>query len=235
MPFALLRRRTIPFPTLLGWCCLLGLIATPGIFWWFRGESFLSVTDRQPAEILVVEGWIGTEALRGAAMEFKKDGARFIVTTGGLSNERWSDRRYGYADMARYELIRAGVPADRVVAAPAVQVETQRTFEMAAAAWRTVMANWPRTNAVNVFTIGPHARRSRLVFGKVFRPGIKVGIVAWEPPSSKTTAWWHASDRADDLLKETACYFFEALLNSGRWSNSPTDPSVPVPAASQNP
>jgi hypothetical protein len=108
-----------------------------------------------------------------------------------------------------------------------VQVETQRTFEMAAAAWRTVQANWPRTVTINVFTIGPHARRSRLVFGKVFRPGIKVGVVAWEPPRYKAEVWWHVSDRADALLKETACYFFEALLNSGRWSNSPANHAAP--------
>jgi DUF218 domain len=221
LPLSLLKRRTIPVPTLLGWVCLLGIIIAPCACWWFRGESFLSVTERRPAEILVVEGWIGREALRAAAIEFREDGARIIVTTGALSNERWSEHRYSYADMARFELIQAGVPADRILAAPAVQVETQRTFEMAAAAFRVISATGSPVTAVNVFTIGPHARRSRMVFRKVFQPGIKVGVVSWAPPNYSTERWWHSSERAGDFLKETACYFFEAVVDSGRNSNVP--------------
>jgi len=227
LPLALFQRRTIRCPTVLGWLILLTLAAAPCLFWWFRGESFLSLTERQPAEILVVEGWIGNEALKAAAVEFKQDGAGYIVTTGGLSNERWSEKRYGYAEMARYELTRAGVPADRIIAAPAVQVETQRTFEMAAAAWRTVQTKLPPPAAINVFTIGPHARRSRLVFAKVFGSGVKVGVVAWNPPIYQNEPWWYFSDRADEFLKETACYFLEAVFNSGRRSNSPADRAAP--------
>jgi hypothetical protein len=197
------------------------LAVTPCLFWWFRGESFLSLTRRQPAEILVVEGWIGIEGMRAAAAEFKMDGAAGIVTTGGLSNERWSEKRYSYAEMSRYELIRAGVPPDKVIAAPAVEVEAQRTFQMAAAAWRTVQAKGPPPAAINVFTIGPHARRSRLVFAKVFQPGIKVGVISWRPPLYQTVPWWRSSERASDLLKETVGFLYEAMLNSGRRSNSP--------------
>jgi len=221
LPLALFQRRTIRCPTVLGWLVLLTLAAVPCLFWWFRGESFLSLTKRQPAEILVVEGWIGNKALKAAAVEFKQEGAGYIVTTGGLSNERWSEKRYSYAEMARYELTRAGVPPDRIIAAPAVQVETQRTFEMAAAAWRTIQAKLPPSTAINVFTIGPHARRSRLVFSKVFGSGIEVGVISWSQSGRETEPWWHSSERADDFLKETVGYFFELLLNSGRRSNSP--------------
>jgi hypothetical protein len=193
----------------------------PCVFWWFRGESFLSLTERQPAQVLIVESWIGIEGLRAAAGEFKEDGARFLVTTGGLSNERWSENRYSYSEMARYELIRAGVPADRIIAVPAVEVDTQRTFEMAAAAWRVVNSKRLSTTAVNVFTIGPHARRSRLVFAKVFQPSIKVGVISWRPPVYQTEPWWKSSERAGDFLKQTVGYLLEAVLNSGRSSNSP--------------
>ena len=199
------------------------------MFWWFRGESFLSLTERKPAEILVVEGWIGIEGMRAAAAEFKADGAAAIVTTGGLSNERWSEKRYSYAEMSRYELIRAGVPEDKVTAAPAVEVETQRTFQMAVAAWRATLAKGPPPTAINVFTIGPHARRSRLVFAKVFQPGIKVGVVSWHPSSYQTAPWWHSSERASDLLKETVGYLYEKLLNSGRHSNSPSETVIQNP------
>ena len=219
---ALLQRRTIWCPTLLGWICLIGLTAVPCLFWWFRGESFLSVTARQPAaEILVVEGWIGIEGMRAAAAEFKASDAIAIVTTGGLNDEHWSEKRSSYAEMARYELIRAGVPENRVFAATATQVETQRTFQMAVAAWRLLQGRQPLPASINVFTAGPHARRTRLVFAKVFQPGIRVGVVSWTRAAYQGEPWWHSSERANDLMKETVAYAYEALLNCGRGSNSP--------------
>ena len=220
MSLTLFHRRTLWFPTRLGWACILLALLAPCLLWWFAGESFLCVTDRQPGAVLVVEGWIGNEALRGAADEFRRSGAPLVVTTGGLSNERWSEKRYSYADMARYELIRAGVPADRILVAPTVHVETQRTFQMAAQARLIILEKAPETSAINVFTIGPHARRSRLVFEKVFPKGIKVGVVSWVPSTYANQRWWHSSDRADELLKETVCVVLEAALNSGRASNS---------------
>jgi hypothetical protein len=225
---ALFQRRTIWCPTFFGWICLFGLVMAPCLFWWFRGESILSLTARQPtAEILVVEGWIGIEGMRAAAAEFKASGAIGIVTTGGLNDEHWSEKRSSYAEMARYELIRAGVPEDRVVAATAAAVETQRTFQMAVAAWRSLQTRQPPPASINVFTAGPHARRTRLVFAKVFQPGIKVGVVSWTRSAYQGEPWWRSSERANDLMKETVAYAYEALLNCGRGSNSPLPKSVP--------
>ncbi len=48
-------------------------------------ESFLSVTERSPADVLVVEGWIGREGVRAAGEEFKQRGYQYVVATGGLT------------------------------------------------------------------------------------------------------------------------------------------------------
>jgi hypothetical protein len=74
---------------------------------------------------------------------------------------------------------------------------------------------------MNVFTWGPHARRSHLVFAKVERPETDVGVVSWAPVSYRQVPWWRSSERAKEFLTETAGYVFEALFNSGRSSNSP--------------
>jgi hypothetical protein len=74
--FRLVKRRTLWCPTLLGFFCLLFLAIIP-LAWWFSfGESFLSSTTRVPAEILVVEGWIGRPGVRAAAAEFEQRGYR---------------------------------------------------------------------------------------------------------------------------------------------------------------
>jgi hypothetical protein len=94
---------------------------------------------------------------------------------------------------------------------------------MAVAAWRALQTKEIQPTSINVFTRSSHARRSRLVFAKVFGSGTKVGVISWTPPGYENEPWWRSSERAIDFLKETVGYPFELLLNSGRWSNAPTE------------
>jgi hypothetical protein len=70
---------------------------------------------------------------------------------------------------------------------------------------------------VNVFTRGPHARRTRLVYSKTLGPATQVGIISWNPYGPMSGGWWHSSSRAEELLKETVGYLYEVFLSSGRW------------------
>jgi uncharacterized SAM-binding protein YcdF (DUF218 family) len=218
----LVQRRTIWCPTWFGYFCLVALLAGPLAWWFVCGESFLSLTRRLPAEVLVVEGWIGRDGVRAAAVEFERGGYEYIIATGGLGTARgWVDAAWSYAKAADHELIRSGVPEERIVVAPSGDAETQRTYESAVAARRALEVRSIHPNALNVFTWGPHARRSRLVFAKVQGPGTEVGVVSWTPSRDKALPWWRSSDRAKELLTETASYFYEMFFDSGRMSNYP--------------
>lgn len=211
------------------------MIAAPAILWWFRGEAFLSLTERQPAEALIVEGWIGVEGFRAAKAEFDRGGYQYIVTTGSLTGKSWTERRWSLVEIAKAELLRIGVPPDKIIAAPAPATESQRTYEAAVMAWRALQAQPFQVKAVNVFTLGAHARRSRLVYAKVFGSSTKTGVIAWDPPGYQAEPWWHSSERSEDMIKETVGYLFEALLNSGRRSNSPMDHKALAAAVGTNP
>jgi hypothetical protein len=218
----LVQLRTLWCPTWLGCICVALFLAAPAIWWCGYGEAFLSLTDRRPAEVLVVEGWIGPEAIRAAAAEFLQRGYQYVVATGGTTTaERWEQSGWSYAEGAENALIRSGIPKDRIIFAPAKQTESQRTFESAVAARWALQARSIRAKSLNVFTLGPHARRSCLVYSKVYEPETQVGVIAWVPSDGKAAPWWKSSDRARELLTETAGYVFEALLNSGRNSNFP--------------
>jgi uncharacterized SAM-binding protein YcdF (DUF218 family) len=213
----LIHRRTVWRPTRLGTICIALFFMIPLIWWCLFGESFLSVTERSPANVLVVEGWIGRDGVRAAAAEFRQYGYEFIVATGGLTAAvRWEEGGWSYAEGAEHELVRSGVPQDRIIVAHARDTETQRTYESATAVCQALQARGIRPKAMNVFTYGTHARRSRLVFAKTEEPETEVGIVSWVPSSYKTGPWWRSSDRAKELLTETAGYLFEVFLNSGR-------------------
>lgn len=180
----------------------------------------MAETDRVPADTLVVEGWIGRKGLRAAADEFWRGGYLNIVAAGGLTSGRWEDQPQSYAEMAANELIRLGIPRERVTVATSEKTEKYRTFESAVAVWRELRLAGIKPKGINIFTVGPHARRSLMVFTKA-NGEKKIGVIGWLPPDYQNERWWESSERSKELIEEVAGYVYEALLNSGRRSNSP--------------
>lgn len=164
----------------------------------------------------MVECWIGAAGVRDAAVEFNQGGYRYIVASGGLTGDRWSEKRWSYVEAAERILLQSGVPPDRIIPASSGDFERQRTYEMAVAARQALLARGIEPRTINVFTREAHARRSRLVFSKAFGSAMNVGVISWAPPGYNDEPWWHSSERAEDFLKETVGYAFELFLNSGR-------------------
>jgi DUF218 domain len=217
----LFRRCMIWCPTWTGlWFALLLCVALVAA-WVNYGESYLAFTQRSPAEILVVEGWIGRKGVGAAVDEFKRGDYHYIVCTGGLTSDRWEEQSASFAELAATEMIRLGVPKTNILVATTKITESHRTFESAVAVWRTLHEGGIDATALNVFTLGPHARRSALVFSKVNSPRVKIGVIGWVPAEYRDEPWWQSSDRSRELLDETVGYLYELLLDSGRRSNSP--------------
>jgi hypothetical protein len=213
----LIRKREVWWPTRLGWCLMIVAAASPiGLLCW-GGESFLAVTARVPADVLVVEGWIGREAIAEAAKEFQHGGYSFVVATGGYTSSVWGSTRRSYTEIARRGLLSAGIPEDQVLLAEAHPSEGQRTFRCAAAVRELFSKLSLQPRGINVFTRGPHARRSRMVHRKV--QDIPVGVIGWMPERLHQKPWWSSSERTKDLITEGCGYVFEAVLNSGRLNN----------------
>jgi DUF218 domain len=217
----LFRRCTVWAPTWLGLSLGAALLLVFVTGWFMYGEKWLSETDRLPADVLVVEGWIGRKGIAAAVNEFEHGGYRYLVATGGLTSGRWEDEQTSYAEMAAREMIQLGVPKASVIVATAESTERHRTFESAVAVWRALHEAGIKTTALNVFTLGPHARRSALVFAKVNSGGAKVGVIGWLPNEYEAEPWWRSSERSKDLIDETTGYFYELLFNSARHSNVP--------------
>jgi hypothetical protein len=123
--------------------------------------------------------------------------------------------------MAADYLIRAGIPRERLTVATSDDAERFRTFESAVAVWRALHSANIKPKGINIFTLGPHARRSAMVFAKVNSDIEKIGVIGWCPPEFQRERWWQSSERSREFLEETIGYLYEILLNSGRRSNSP--------------
>jgi hypothetical protein len=197
------------------------ILLTFGLVWlcaW--AEPFFSVNRPLSADILIVEGWIGSDGIRFAAEEYQRASYKYVVVTGGLIGQTTRHDLVSYAEVAQQELVQRGVDKERIITASTGQIERQRTFKSAVAAWQALKQKGVHPIAINVLTLGPHARRSQLVYEKVFASDAPVGVIAFLP-EEYAEPWWFSVRRTKCLLKETIGYPFELWLNSGRVSNSP--------------
>lgn len=216
MKTGLLTKRTLWWPTWKGWLLIGVLVIAPPVWWWSRGESFLAKTKRVDAEVLVLEGWIGSEAVAAAGREFRDGSYRYVVATGGMTDSVWTEQRWSYARIAAKGLRQSGIAADRVIVARADPAEFGRTYEGAVAARKALELHGIQPSGINVFTRSVHARRSRLLFAKVFAPDVEVGVVGWLPPGHEEGNWRRSTERAEAFLQESVGFAYEWLLDSGR-------------------
>jgi hypothetical protein len=215
----LFQRKTIWWPTWAGWCCIVLAPAVLFAAWWIWGESFLSHTHREVAEILVLEGWIGRESLPTVIEEFDRYGYKWLLVTGGLTGHVWSQNRESTTEYVRRELAKLRFPESKLLLAPSAEVDNQRTYAAAVAVRRKLETENLADGSINVISRGVHARRTFSVFRKVFRGSNKVGIIAWNPYAG-TGPWWRSSTRAKELLDETVSYALEVMVSSGRWDRT---------------
>lgn len=213
----ILRRREVPWPTGLGWCLVIAIAASIFCTWWFAAEKFFAVTDRRDADVLVVESWIGIEGMAAAKSEFEHGSYAYIVTSGGPDHDPWEREVATYGEKGADELIRLGVPRDKIVLPHPRDTAGLRTYTAAAAVKARLAELGIHPRAINLFTLGVHARRSRLIFSRVLDP-VNVGVISWLPQSLIGGPWWHYSERAEELIKETVGWPYELILHSGRFS-----------------
>ena len=207
----LFRRRLMPVPTLAGWGVLAGVLL--GLALWLRVGlfPFLAVNEpvvnatmvRDPAQVLVVEGWLEAEELDQALAVYVRGGYGRLVTTGGpvLS---WREGRPGqsYADRAVEYLLAHG-PAGLVpIAVSAPHTHAERTYISALALRQWWQAQGGRVTQVDVVTSGVHARRTRQMFALAL-PELAVGVHAAIPGSYDGARWWTYSEGVKKLWVES--------------------------------
>lgn len=204
----LFRRRELWWPTGLGWAALLLALVAPVALWWFFAESLLSRSAPVPTDILVLEGWIGTEGIAIAAKEFHTGGYRHVVVTGGWTGEAWTERRWSHVTIAEPVLRQA----EAIVLTETVEADHHRTHAAAIAARNAIRGLPYPPRGISVFTRSVHACRSRMIFSRWLGQLAPVGVVAWKPPGSEERDWWNHSYRAEDLLEETVGVLYELIV-----------------------
>ena len=151
--------------TRVGWLFLSILIGFVFIGGGRNLAVFLSTHDPVMSDILVVEGWVPDYALIDTVEAINGGGYKRVLTTGGPLDygSMFSEYSSG-AEFAAARLKYLGADVSLIVAVPAIQVYRDRTWHMASAVRRWMNENGGLPEAVNLVSIGTHARRSRMLY-----------------------------------------------------------------------
>ena len=170
---------------------------------------FLAVSDPVAGDIMVVEGWVPRYAIERAARDFKKEDYKLLVTTGVPFGIGSPLRRYGTSAELAASCVRSmGIDEERVVAVSTPDVKRNRTYESAIQLKEWLKSKGLKIKALNIYTLGPHARRTRMLYMYVFAPDVEVGIIAVNSKDYEPNRWWTYSSGVRQVLDEAIAYLY---------------------------
>jgi len=190
---------------------LLAIFASLAV-WMTRGlYNFLAITSPVGAKYLVVEGWMPTDAYREAAKAYFSGNYTNVIAVGVLQEDGLAggDLR---EDFGAKQLVRFGVPSDVVVTASNSAIQRDRTFHAAMAVKQWMHQQGLRIPAVDVATIGPHARRTRLLYQQALGDDTKVGVIAIHDWRIDPDHWWRTSEGARTVITEAVGYAYARVF-----------------------
>jgi hypothetical protein len=201
------RPRVVLVPTLTGWAALAAALAMACTLAARALPGFLAVDEPVGRGVLIVEGWLPRAALDHAAQLAREGRYDAVAVTGGpIRDPAWAGGFPTYAERAGAYLRTRDLGGRALLVVPAPGTARERTWESALALRRFLDASGRRVEAADVFTSGPHARRSRALFRRALGDGTAVGAVASPPEEYLLARWWRRSEGARDVLSETTGY-----------------------------
>ncbi len=200
--------------TLQGWILILGLIIFLIVISFVNIHSFLAVTSPIDADLLIVEGWMSDYAVKSAIEEFNQGNYQKLITTGSpIGKGHYLSEYKNFAEITAATLIVLGFNPDLVIPVPTPKVIKYRTAASAIAVKKWLATSNLKVNSINVYTLGTHARRSRMSYRRVFSPEIKVGVIAVEPQGYNYQKWWHSSAGVRTVIGEAIAYFYARFVD----------------------
>jgi hypothetical protein len=199
--------------TKLGWIIFLFTMIFLLIICLHFLHPFLALSTRVDGDIMVVEGWLPDYALQKAVDDFQHGSYKFLVTTGGPLVQGSYLSEYGtVAEFAAATITKIGFDTNKLVPIPTPAVDRDRTYASAIELNKWLDSANMNIESLDIYSFGPHARRSWLLFQYVFDPDIAVGIVAVENRSYDSRKWWKTSSGVRTVMSEVIAYFYARFI-----------------------
>ena len=196
--------------TIKGWLGILSAIALGFWLLLFRLQPFLAYTNSiDPAELLIVEGWIGDDGIIGAIAEFERKPYQLLITAGShFGRGEYLSQYKDFAHLTEATLVTLGFDPQKIQAIPTPLTKRERTLTAALEVKRWLVQNNLNFKATNVYSEDVHSRRSWLLYSQVLEPEMKVGIIAHPPSDYDPQTWWTSSEGFKEVVTEALAYIY---------------------------
>ena len=192
---------------LLAFCASLGVFAVRGIY------SFLAVTHPVESDTLVVEGWLPDYALRRVVIEFcRKPYQKMYVTGVPIEAGSLLSEYTNHAFVTAATLLRLGISQDVIEVVPAPKTLRDRTYTSSLTLNKWFGEHGVAPSQLQVMTLGPHARRTRLLYEKAMGDRVAIGIIAIEDEDFEPQHWWRTSPGFRTVTDELIAYGYARFL-----------------------
>jgi len=199
-------------PSPRGWLLLLFCSAGCGVALFFGLYPFLALNRPVKADDLVVEGWADDYAMEFTVREFQDGHYTLLFSTGGpLSRGSYLIEYKTFAEFGAARLRGLGLASNVVVAVPAPQARLDRTYQSALALRKWFQETGQPLKAINVVTIGAHARRTCLLYQQAFGDGVAIGVISVPNADYDPSRWWKFSAGLRDVIGETSGYIYARI------------------------
>ena len=163
---------------------------------------------------MVIEGWIGDEPLEQAVEIYKKGSYSKIVCTGiPFEVGSYLLSFHSYAEMTAERLRHLGVSNDELIVLTAPACHRDRTWN-SALMLRDYLQTHPSCTETNLhlITVGPHGRRSWLLFRQALGSSYQMGITSLPDPAYSPKRWYTCSRGVRAVTDELIAYFYARFL-----------------------
>jgi len=188
---------------------IIGAMSLPG---------FLAVTDPVREGVLVVEAWIPAGTLADSANVFNSGRYRYLVIVGSTTLRNGESKRAtADTDLVASRLENLGLDTKRLVAISVPDKSFGRTLGRAVAVRRWLDSSGISVCCVDIFTVGVHARKSRILFQHALGDRYRVGIIAG-PEVRYDPRFWLVSKRGVWIVfRNLAGYLYSKLWIPFTW------------------
>lgn len=196
-------------PTRLGWVLIVGLAGASCAGLGTQLYSFLAPNTPPHTGLLVIEGWIHDDALAEAVQIYRAGNYVNMVCTGvPFETGSYLLEFKSYPEMTTARLLKLGIAPEKIITTIGEKTNQDRTYS-AALALRDRLTDPALANPnIHLITIGPHGRRSRLLFQKALGKDYHVGITSLVDASYEPARWYAYSQGVRAVISETIAYTY---------------------------
>lgn len=207
-------KRTICYrPTLWGWLLLLSACFLVVLLFLTQVVHFLSVNDKIPSKTLVIEGFVPGYALKSALDFYAENEYTHLIVTGqAITAHEYASLVDNTADATILALKELGFTDSIYAARVTKNIYINRTYHTAVAT-KMIFEDHPDwEQRLTVFSIGVHARRSRMMFRKALGSAFSVGIIAYPDRTFDPSRWWRSSKGFRNVSNELIATLYVSLF-----------------------